>query len=209
MGRRHHRPRPDPRRAGPGTGGDAGSGDRRSPLRRVPDVRGEGEPIPPRNGEGDRSPKASGGGVAPPRLRAPRKVVEHARRQRRTGNLPEVILWRALRTRPGGYKFRRQHPDLPGAFDFACLSARLCIEIDGEVHNRGDQPARDERKDNAAAALGLAVLRLPASLILRDLAAALVAIVAACRERAAPPAPRRPLHHRPAAGGPPPRSGEV
>ncbi|WP_294131095.1 DUF559 domain-containing protein [Sphingobium sp.] len=123
-----------------------------------------------------------------------------ARRERRSGNLPEVILWRALRQRPGGFKFRRQHPIGPYSLDFACLSARLAIEIDGEVHNRGDQPKNDAVRDAHMRERGFDTIRIPAREVLHSVDMVVIAIVSACRER-------QPLH-QPSAG-PPPRSGEV
>nr|WP_246152450.1 endonuclease domain-containing protein [Sphingomonas montanisoli] len=123
-----------------------------------------------------------------------------ARRERRSGNLPEVVLWRALRTRPGGFKFRKQHPIGPYSLDFACLSARLAIEIDGEVHGRGDRPQRDEIRDSRLAQSGFRTLRIPARDVLNDLDAVVRAIVEACKAG-------QPLHHP--SDGPPPRAGEV
>jgi 8-oxo-dGTP diphosphatase len=44
----------------------------------------------------------------------------------------EVILWSFLRKgRQGGLRFRRQHPLGPYITDFACIAARLVIEVDG------------------------------------------------------------------------------
>ncbi len=151
-------------------------------------------PEPPRNGEGDR-PKG-GGGV----LSASANAFKVAKRERRSGNLPEVLIWRELRKRPGGYKFRRQHPLGEVVLDFACLERRLVIEIDGVAHERGDRPERDIRRDAWLEARGFAVLRLPASYVLQNLEGAITAIVAACDARL-------PLHHP--SGGLPPRSGEV
>ena len=116
-------------------------------------------------------------------------------------SLPEVLLWQALRARPSGYKFRRQNPQHGYRLDFACLSARLIVEVDGEAHNRGDRPQRDSVRDVRMDRLGFETLRVPASEVLRDLDGVVTGVVAACRARG-------PLHHRPAAGGPPPRAGE-
>ncbi len=156
----------------------------------------EGGQIPPRNGEGDR-PKG-GGGV----LSASDAAFGLAKRERRSGNLPEVLIWRELRKRPGGYKFRRQHPLSELVLDFACLERRLAIEIDGQAHDFGERQERDVRRDAYLAARGFAMLRLPASYVLKDLESAIAAIVVACDVRS-------PHHHQPPAGGPPPRSGEV
>jgi very-short-patch-repair endonuclease len=153
---------------------------------------------PPRNGEGDCRTQSGGGGV----LSASTNARTVAKRERRSGNLPEVLIWRELRKRPGGYKFRRQHPLSEVVLDFVCLERRVAIEIDGEAHNRGDRPERDLRRDAYLAARGFAVLRLPARLVLASVNDVIATIVAACDERL-------PLHHSAAPSGPPPRAGEV
>jgi very-short-patch-repair endonuclease len=127
------------------------------------------------------------------------QTVMRARHLRKEMSLPEVLLWQALRQRPAGLKFRPQHPAGPYVLDFYCASARLAIEVDGEAHNRGDRPARDDTRDRWLAREGVRVIRIPAGLILKDMAAAISYIVAQA-------SPDQPLH-QPAAG-PPPRFGE-
>jgi very-short-patch-repair endonuclease len=156
---------------------------------------------PPRNGEGDRRPKAGGGGGPNP-LQQPFKQVRKARTLRKDMSLPEVLLWRELRTRPGGYKFRKQVPMAPYTIDFSCLSGRLAIEIDSEVHQRGVAPTRDALRDAELARRGFRTLRIPAREVLRNLEDCVNGVVAACREAGPPPPSAR-------ADGPPPRSGEV
>lgn len=159
---------------------------------------GNSAQTPPRNGEGDRRAKTGGGGV----LAASDAAFKVAKRERRSGNLPEVLVWRELRKRPGQHKFRRQHPLGDFVLDFVCLERRLAIEIDGEAHDRGDRPERDARRDAHLASLGFQVFRSPARDVLTHLDDVISAIVAACDAR-------QPLHHQPLAGGSPPRSGEV
>ena len=154
---------------------------------------------PPRNGEGDRPAQPEGGG-GPRLLRQPFKQVRRARRLRREMSLPEVLLWTQLQARPGGYRFRKQFPLSPYTADFACISARLLIEADGEAHDRGFQPARDEARDKFTAELGFRTLRLPAVEILKNMEGCLAAIVGACCDGGPPPPSLR--------DGPPPRSGE-
>ncbi|MFO1186996.1 MAG: endonuclease domain-containing protein [Alphaproteobacteria bacterium] len=49
---------------------------------------------------------------------------------------PERLLWGQLRDkRVEGLRFRRQFPIGPYVVDFACLPARLGIEIDGPSHD--------------------------------------------------------------------------
>ena len=135
-------------------------------------------------------------------MNASNRAFRIAKRERRTGNLPEVLVWRELRKRPGGLKFRRQHPLGEVVLDFACLERRAAIEIDGLAHDRGDRPLRDLNRDASLQSRGFAVLRIPAAFVLKDLSAAIDGIVAFCLKQP-------PLHHQPAAAGPPPRSGEV
>ena len=123
-------------------------------------------------------------------------TIDKVRKLRREMSLPEGLLWRELRARPSGLKFRRQHPSGAYVLDFFCNDARLAIEIDGESHGMGDRPARDTARDAWFEKVGVATLRIPAREVLADLGAVVQGIVAACSERL-------PLHHP--AGGPPPR----
>ena len=127
------------------------------------------------------------------------RTLVRARRLRRALTLPEVLLWRALRLRPAGLKFRRQQPAGDYILDFYCAAARLAIEVDGQGHGTVEQIAHDQARDAWLARRGVRVLRLPATMVLSDLANAIEAIVAAA-------SPDQPLH-QPAAG-PPPRTGE-
>jgi len=118
---------------------------------------------------------------------------------RRELSLPEVLLWRVLRARPEGLKFRRQFPIGSITTDFARLERRLIVEVDGDWHSFGDQPRRDPARDAILRRAGFRVLRIAARDILRDMDAVVRLIVARCADAG-------PLH-QPAAG-PPPRSGE-
>ena len=72
----------------------------------------------------------------------------------------ERRVWYHLRGRRlAGFKFRRQHPIGPYFADFACLSASLVVEVDGEFH----EPEWDQRKDQYLRARGFRVVRIPAS----------------------------------------------
>ena len=58
-------------------------------------------------------------------------LFERAVELRKNQTKAEEILWDYLRTRPLGYKFRRQHPYFNFIFDFYCYSLKLIIEVDG------------------------------------------------------------------------------
>ena len=108
-----------------------------------------------------------------------------AKALRKTMSPPEFALWRVLRTRSAGLKFRKQHPSGPYVADFYCHAARLVIEVDGAVHDHGDRPARDARRDRWFAVRDLDVMRIPASEISRDLNAVTHGIVARAADRLA------------------------
>ena len=115
---------------------------------------------------------------------APRRenneTVLRARALRRQMTLPEGMLWQALRHRPDGFKFRRQHPIGRCIVDFYCPSARLVIEVDGESHSMGDRPERDWLRDEWLKAQGLQVVRFRATDVIVDLASVVSAILLAC-----------------------------
>jgi very-short-patch-repair endonuclease len=100
-------------------------------------------------------------------------------------SLPEILLWRHLRQRPGGFKFRKQHPAGAYVLDFFCAEIGLAVEIDGEGHDRGDQPAFDSRRGDWLSLHDIETLRIPAADILRDLDAAVAHIAEECRATSA------------------------
>jgi very-short-patch-repair endonuclease len=70
-------------------------------------------------------------------------IRHRARRLRRDQTLAEHRLWQALRSDAPGVPFRRQHPVPPYVVDFACVGARLIIEVDGGQHAGDADAARD------------------------------------------------------------------
>lgn len=61
--------------------------------------------------------------------------------------------------RTAGYHFRRQVPIANFVVDFACLRARLVVEIDGAQHGSEAMTASDTARDAQLLALGFHVLR--------------------------------------------------
>ena len=110
-------------------------------------------------------------------LSGPKSTIRRARQLRRTMSLPEVLLWRHLSDRPAGLKFRRQQAVGPYVGDFYCHQARLLIEIDGEAHSRGHNPARDERRDSEIELHGVRILRIPAREVLGNMEGVLAHII--------------------------------
>ena len=61
---------------------------------------------------------------------------EYRQLLRRNETPTERMLWKRLRSKQlDGFRFRQQHGYGPYILDFYCPSLRLCIELDGEVHN--------------------------------------------------------------------------
>jgi very-short-patch-repair endonuclease len=104
-----------------------------------------------------------------------------ARAQRRSPSLPEGLIWRELRGKAGGVKFRRQHPVGRYVLDFYCAAAKCGFEIDGIAHDMGDRPARDDARDAWLAELGIRVVRIPAREVLDDPAGFAEAMGRMCR----------------------------
>jgi len=102
-------------------------------------------------------------------LHGPKPTQRRAAKLRREMTLPEGLLWRELRKRPAGLRFRRQHPAGRYVLDFFCPSERLAVEIDGEAHDRGDRPVHDAARDKWLEAQGVRVLRISAREVLNDL----------------------------------------
>jgi very-short-patch-repair endonuclease len=69
-------------------------------------------------------------------LRVPPNTKTFSRQLRSELTEAETHLWQRLRARQiYGKKFRRQHPVGKYILDFACIEARLVIEVDGGQHN--------------------------------------------------------------------------
>jgi len=151
-------------------------------------------PLHPKEGERDHAQHGGGVKKLPPKTNA---VVVRAKALRRTMTPPELRLWAALRSRPAGLKFRKQHPAGPYTLDFYCPAAKLCVEVDGVAHSMGDNPSRDAKRDKFFEMHGIKTLRIPAPLIkdrLNDVMGQIATAAVA----------RLPLHHP--ADGPPPYS---
>ncbi|GIK49006.1 MAG: DUF559 domain-containing protein [Hyphomonadaceae bacterium] len=103
-------------------------------------------------------------------------LITRARAMRKQPSRAERAMWEIVRHRRLGAKFRRQFPIDRYIADFACIEAKLVVEIDGLSHNVADQAAYDAERDAALSVLGWRVLRIPDALALSapDEAAALI-----------------------------------
>ena len=89
--------------------------------------------------------------------RARSGAVLRARQLRRTPTDAEKTLWRGLRSKLPGWKWRRQMPVGPYFVDFACFAEKLIIELDGGQH--ADAAAYDARRTAFLQSQGFRVAR--------------------------------------------------
>lgn len=104
-------------------------------------------------------------------------IARHAHAHRAAPTLTEQILWHALRGSQLGVAFRRQVPIGRYIADFLAHSVKLVVEVDGGYHLTAAARRADARRDRYLARLGYRVIRLPAAMVLHQLAES-VALVA-------------------------------
>ena len=107
------------------------------------------------------------------------------RRLRRTATPAEQRLWTHLRNRRlDGFKFRRQPPIGRYVVDFACVEARLVVELEGGVHRLRE--FEDARRQEIIEAEGWRVLVLSNDAVFSDVNRALADILSALRHLPSP-----------------------
>ena len=85
---------------------------------------------------------------------------EYRQLLRRDMTIAERILWKRLRNKQlGGLRFRRQHGFGDYVMDFYCPVLKLCIEIDGDIHQLSDVRLKDEIRTKFLEDNGIRVLR--------------------------------------------------
>ena len=105
--------------------------------------------------------------------------AERGRRLRVSPTHAETKLWERLRKFE--IRVRRQPPIGGYVVDFACLRAKLVIEVDGGVHERTDVALRDLERESWLNSQGFRVLRIPNARVEEDLEAVVSEIEAAIR----------------------------
>ena len=86
------------------------------------------------------------------------QTLQNAKTLRQTQTNAEGLLWDYLRDKQlDGHNFRRQQPIGPYIADFACMSQKLLIELDGGGHT--ERKAHDRERDEFLRQRGYRVLR--------------------------------------------------
>jgi very-short-patch-repair endonuclease len=110
------------------------------------------------------------------RIRSP--ILHAAKEHRQEPTTAEGILWAAVRGQQiRGLPFRRQHPVGRFILDFYCPRKKLCIELDGSVHD--GREADDQARTDVLSYHGIRVIRFRNEEVLNDLPSVLQRIEAA------------------------------
>ncbi len=112
-----------------------------------------------------------------------RRDIHRAKALRKEAPLAERILWEALRVTAKAYSlsFRRQHPLHPYVADFACLRARLVIEVDGPSHDV--RLSQDKRRDEYLSKEGWDIMRFSNQEVRENLENVVLMIVNRAKDR--------------------------
>jgi very-short-patch-repair endonuclease len=95
-------------------------------------------------------------------------IFQNAKELRKQPTDAERVMWMHLRTRPKGYKFRRQHPSVNFILDFYCHSSKLAIEADGSIHEGELEKAMDHERQSMLEKDGIKFLRFTNQEIMQD-----------------------------------------
>lgn len=101
-------------------------------------------------------------------------LQERAHTMRFTPTESEARLWQCLRAKQLGVTFRRQVVIADYIADFAALSLRLIVEVDGPYH--ATRFAADARREHHLAQLGWRIVRVSTEDVCKDLEAAVALI---------------------------------
>ena len=112
------------------------------------------------------------------------RFVTRARQLRASQTGAEAKLWQALRNRKlSRWKFRRQWPIDRSIVDFACIDAKLVIEVDGATHSTDAEIARDAYRTRVLETCGYHVLPIPNADVYENLPGVMETILAELEHR--------------------------
>lgn len=106
-----------------------------------------------------------------------------ARTLRKRATEEERLLWRHLRGRRMGFKFRRQTLLCGYIVDFVCFEKKVVIELDGSQHAETAHRTADKIRDARLRAAGFRVLRFWNRQVRESLDAVREHIYEVCRSR--------------------------
>lgn len=102
-------------------------------------------------------------------------LVFFSKSNRKNQTESEKLLWRHLRNRIHGFKFRRQFPIDKYILDFYCIQKKLAVELDGGQHLQNRD--YDIFRSNILAQRGIKILRFWDSEVFKNLNGVLEKII--------------------------------
>ena len=85
---------------------------------------------------------------------------------RKHSTAAECVLWNAIKNKQvESLRFRRQHSIGPYIMDFYCPSIKLCIELDGGIHEQLAEHNRDDIRTQYINQQGITILRFTNSTV--------------------------------------------
>jgi very-short-patch-repair endonuclease len=103
-------------------------------------------------------------------MKSPSYILELQKANRQNPTPAEEVLWRVLRAgNLEGVRFLRQKAFGRYIVDFYCSSAKLVIELDGEIHDTPNAQTYDAIRTETLEAQGLQILRFRNEMILEQL----------------------------------------
>ncbi|RLD29027.1 MAG: leucine--tRNA ligase, partial [Bacteroidetes bacterium] len=94
-------------------------------------------------------------------------LLERAKEMRANPTQAESALWRQLKSKKLGIKFRQQHLIDDYIVDFVCLSKQLIVEVDGKIHN--SQKEEDAQRTEILENNGYKVIRFTNEEVLENI----------------------------------------
>ena len=94
---------------------------------------------------------------------------EHAEYNRNHPTEAEELLWQYLRRDALGVSFKRQHIIGDYIADFACISQKLIIELDGGYHQLPEQKVNDRQRAEWLESKGFRVVRFTNEELFRNI----------------------------------------
>jgi very-short-patch-repair endonuclease len=102
-----------------------------------------------------------------PGQRVTKEKLQRAKELRREMTPAEKLLWKEVRAKKLGVRFRRQQIIAGFIVDFYCHNAALVVEVDGDIHDL--QQEEDARREKALRDMGLRIVRFRNDEILKNL----------------------------------------
>ena len=87
-------------------------------------------------------------------------LIQLARENRKNATEAESVLWKILRSKAEGIKFRRQHVIGDYIADFISLRYGLIVELDGKYNILPEQQISDEERTQRLNEMGFRVIRI-------------------------------------------------